>query len=279
MHVHFVVHEAFEAPGAYETWVKSRGHSAAYSRVYRREALPGTAEGIDLLVVLGGPQSPSTSREECPHFDTAAEQALIRACVEAGKAVVGVCLGAQLIGVALGAAYARSPEPEIGNFAIELTPVGLANDKFGHFGAKLEVGHWHNDMPGLTAAATVIAASDGCPRQIVEYTGLVYGFQCHMEFTPEVVERLIDAAGSEFPKLLGHRYVQQPPTLRANAYAEMNAKLFIFLDKLMASYSEQSCTTRFPPGYITDLAKLLREAVTPIPTGVGISVAAVRCGA
>lgn len=239
MHVHFIVHEAFEAPGAYETWVKQRGHSAAYSRVYQRDALPRTAEGIDLLVVLGGPQSPSTTREECPHFDAAAERALISACVDAGKAVVGVCLGSQLIGEALGAAHAHSPEKEIGNFAIDLTPAGLTNEKFAHFGDRLEVGHWHNDMPGLTTAATIIASSEGCPRQIVEYTDLVYGFQCHMEFTPEVVELLIEAAESEFPQLAGHRYVQQPPALRANTYAEMNEKLFIFLDELMTSYSRQ----------------------------------------
>ena len=25
MHVHFVVHESFEAPGAFETWVRERG--------------------------------------------------------------------------------------------------------------------------------------------------------------------------------------------------------------------------------------------------------------
>ena len=34
MNVHFVIHEAFEAPGAYETWVRDRGHTATYSRVY-----------------------------------------------------------------------------------------------------------------------------------------------------------------------------------------------------------------------------------------------------
>ncbi len=239
MHVHFVVHESFEAPGAYETWVEERGHSAAYSRVYRQESLPRSADGIDLLVVLGGPQSPSTTRDECPHFDAAAERALISACVHAGKAVVGVCLGSQLIGETLGATYEHSPEKEIGNFAIELTEAGLANGKFSHFGDKLEVGHWHNDMPGLTADATVIAVSAGCPRQIVEYTDLVYGFQCHMEFTPEVIELLIAAAGSDFPQLAGHRYVQQPQALRANTYADMNGKLFIFLDRLMTSYSRK----------------------------------------
>jgi anthranilate/para-aminobenzoate synthase component II len=54
---------------------------------------------------MGGPQSPSTTREECPHFDAAAECALIARCVAAGKALVGVCLGAQLLGTALGARH------------------------------------------------------------------------------------------------------------------------------------------------------------------------------
>ncbi len=239
MKVHFVIHEAFEAPGAYEDWVSSRGHAASYSRVYANERLPATVEGIDLLVVMGGPQSPSTTTEECPHFDAAAEQALIGKCVEAGKAVVGVCLGSQLIGEALGAAHSHSPEKEIGKFPITLTAAGRANPKFSHFGETLSVGHWHNDMPGLTDTATVIAASEGCPRQIVEYGDLVYGFQCHMEFTPDVVELLIAASEAELATLTDRRFVQQPEALRRNDWHEMNAKLFEFLDRLVAAYRAQ----------------------------------------
>jgi len=39
----------------------------------------------------------------------------------------------------------------------------------------LDVGHWHNDMPGLTAECMVLATSEKCPRQIVEYGPVVYG--------------------------------------------------------------------------------------------------------
>ncbi|OLF52958.1 type 1 glutamine amidotransferase [Pseudomonas chlororaphis] len=236
MNVHFVVHEAFEAPGAYEAWVEARGYTASYSRVYESDALPSTVEGIDLLVVLGGPQSPATTQQECPHFDTAAEQALIVRAIRAGKAVVGVCLGAQLIGEALGAKCARSPEKEIGQYPILLTEAGLEHPGIAPFGEALEVGHWHSDMPGLTADAKVLAYSAGCPRQIVEYASLVYGFQCHMEFTPEVVELLIAASAHEFAALKDRPYVQQPQALRANDYTEMNRKLFGFLDTLVADY-------------------------------------------
>ena len=152
------------------------------------------------------------------------------------KAVVGVCLGAQLLGEALGARFGHSPEKEIGKYPITLTEAGKGNDKVAHFGDVLEVGHWHNDMPGLTDNAKVLAYSEGCPRQIVEYGPLVYGFQCHMEFTLDVVQRLIAASESELAQAIGCPFVQQPAALRANDYGQMNQKLFGFLDKLVAEY-------------------------------------------
>lgn len=240
MKIHFIVHESFEAPGAYETWIRERGYESAYSRVYNNEPLPQSVENIDLLVVMGGPQSPSTTKEECPHFDAAAERTLIEKCIRAGKAVIGICLGSQLIGEALGAHYEHSPEKEIGKFPIALTPEGRTNGKFAHFGDFLEVGHWHNDMPGLTNDARIIAYSEGCPRQIVEYSDLVYGFQCHMEFTPEVIELLIASSEHELARLTSHRFVQQPAALRSNDYTEMNQKLFEFLDQLVIAYRSQA---------------------------------------
>lgn len=236
MRIHFIVHESFEAPGAYASWAQSRGHAVSSSRVYQGEALPESEDGIDFLIVMGGPQSPATTKDECPHFDAAAEISLIAKCVAANRVVIGVCLGSQLIGEALGARFDHSPEKEIGMFPIFLTRDGLANEKFAHFGARLDVGHWHNDMPGLTPDAKIIASSEGCPRQIVAYGKWVYGFQCHMEFNPEVIELLIANADPALETLAHHRFVQQAEALRQNDYADMNAKLFTFLDKLSEEY-------------------------------------------
>jgi GMP synthase (glutamine-hydrolysing) len=244
MRLHFVVHESFEAPGAFETWARHRGYSMTYSRVFAEDRLPVAVDDIDLLVVLGGPQSPSTSRSECPHFDADAEKALISRALSANRAVVGVCLGAQLIGEALGAKCERSPQKEIGKFPITLTEDGVRNKKVAHFGKTLSVGHWHNDMPGLTAGATVLAYSDGCPRQIIEYHPLVYGFQCHMEFTRETIELLIAASENELAGLTHQEFVQQPDALRQNDYSQMNEKLFVFLDKLVDAYRMASARAR-----------------------------------
>ncbi|HMR19834.1 MAG TPA: gamma-glutamyl-gamma-aminobutyrate hydrolase family protein, partial [Sphingobacterium sp.] len=135
MNVHFVQHEVFEAPGAYLTWARDRKYNITFSKVYENQPLPHHIDDIDLLIVMGGPQSPDTTKEECPHFDAQAEKALIRKVINSGKAVVGVCLGAQLIGEASGAAYAHSPEKEIGIFPIQLTDDGLQDVKISHFGS------------------------------------------------------------------------------------------------------------------------------------------------
>ena len=235
MHIHFIIHEHFEAPGAYEIWGKSRGCSLSYTRVYQGDPLPEELGGTDMLIIMGGPQSPATTREECPWFDAQAEKALISRAIEAGKTVIGVCLGSQLIGEALGAAFCHSPEKEIGKFPVRLTDAGKANPLFEGFGSVLNVGHWHNDMPGLTPQAKVLAYSEGCPRQIVQYSERVYGFQCHMELTPEVVELLIEHSQNDLRRAGEFRFVETAEKLRSHDYREMNQVLFSFLDKLTAS--------------------------------------------
>jgi GMP synthase (glutamine-hydrolysing) len=234
MHIHFIIHEHFEAPGAYEIWGKNRGCSMSYSRVYQGDPLPEDLQSTDLLIIMGGPQSPATTLQECPWFDAQAEIRLIGRAIEAGKTVIGVCLGSQLIGEALGAAFCHSPEKEIGKFPVRLTEAGKANPLFEDFGHELNVGHWHNDMPGLTPQAKVLAYSEGCPRQIVQYGERVYGFQCHMELTPEVVELLIEHSQNDLRRAAEFRFVETAEKLRSHDYREMNQVLFSFLDKLAA---------------------------------------------
>ena len=202
--------------------------------MYQGDPLPEELGGTDMLIIMGGPQSPATTREECPWFDAQAEKALISRAIEAGKTVIGVCLGSQLIGEALGAAFCHSPEKEIGKFPVRLTDAGKANPLFEGFGSVLNVGHWHNDMPGLTPQAKVLAYSEGCPRQIVQYSERVYGFQCHMELTPEVVELLIEHSQNDLRRAGEFRFVETAEKLRSHDYREMNQVLFSFLDKLTA---------------------------------------------
>ncbi len=229
MKIHIIMHESFESPGAIETWVKERGHSHTYTRLYNNESFPETID-FDFLVIMGGPQSPATTKEECPHFDAEKEIVFIRKAIEADKFVFGACLGAQFIGEALGAKFDHSPNREIGVFEISLTEDGKNDPIFKNFPDRFKVGHWHGDMPGLTKESKILTASEGCPRQIVRYTPKVYGFQCHFEFTPDAIEGMIENNSHELVQYKDLPYIENAEKLRSHDYSEMNKLLFKFLD-------------------------------------------------
>jgi GMP synthase (glutamine-hydrolysing) len=241
MHVHFIIHEAYEGPGVLLNWVKSRNYSVSSTKLYLGEVLPLDKTPIDLLVVLGGPQCPATTTQECHYFNAEGEITFIEECINAGKSIVGICLGAQLIGEALGARFEKSPYKEIGHFPIALTKSGRQHDKLSHFNEIELVGHWHNDMPGLTSTSKVLATSAGCPRQIIEYSHLVYGFQCHLEFTTESLTALIDESQQEFNSMKSYLYVQNSEAILASDNAQMNALLITFMDKLVVTYKSSAC--------------------------------------
>ena len=193
MHIHFIIHEAYEGPGALTQWARQREYKQTSTCLYLAEKLPVTLD-FDVLIVLGGPQSPLTTIEQCAYFDVNKEIAFIQKCIAAGKVLLGICLGAQLIGEALGATFEASPNKEIGYFPIIKTAHGKNNELLQHFQEMEVVGHWHNDMPGVLASSKILAFSEACPRQIVAYSEFVYGFQCHLEFTPQSVQGLIESA-------------------------------------------------------------------------------------
>ena len=234
MKVHFVLHETFEVPGAYLKWAQERGHQVTTTKVYENEALPETVDEIDFLIVMGGPQSPDEDRETFPYYDPQEEIELIQKAMKANLYIVGVCLGAQLLSVAYGAKYERSPELEIGVFPITLTEAGLKDEHVKVLGPTLNTGHWHGDMPGLTEDAVVLATSQGCPRQIIRFSSRHYAFQAHLELDPEAVELLIAADGEDVIEEQSSKltFVQNPQAIRDYDYREMNAKLYAFLDSL-----------------------------------------------
>lgn len=243
MNLHIVMHESFENPGAVVDWAKKRNHNMTYTRVYEHQSLPTSCDTFDFLIVMGGPQSPATTSQECPHFNAKQEITLIKKAIQSNKLVLGVCLGAQLIGEALGASFEHSPNKEIGVFPLTLTGDAKQDPIFSKFPRQFLVGHWHGDMPGLTPTAKVLAKSEGCPRQVVRYLPNVYGFQCHFEFTAESIEGMIKHCGHELNDTDVAPYIQSAAELRKHKYTEMNQLLFDFLDELQTlKKSSDICT-------------------------------------
>src|SRR3989338_4384213 len=136
MKIHIIMHESFEAPAAIEEWGNRNNHELTYTQLYRGEKLPQNSDGFDFLVIMGGPQSPATTIEECSHFNAREEISLIGEAIRKGKFVLGVCLGAQLIGESLGAKFEHSPNKEVGVFEVALTEEGKSDEIFSTFPEK-----------------------------------------------------------------------------------------------------------------------------------------------
>jgi GMP synthase-like glutamine amidotransferase len=95
-----VQHVSFEGPGAIAGAISDTGADLTVLRMDRDEALPPAAAMADVagLVVMGGPMS---VHDDLPWLTE--ERTLLRAAVEVGRPVLGVCLGAQQLAAALGA--------------------------------------------------------------------------------------------------------------------------------------------------------------------------------
>jgi GMP synthase (glutamine-hydrolysing) len=225
MKIHYIQHAPFEKLGVIETWAIENHYSLSGTQTYADEKLPD-ASTFDFLIVMGGPQSPLET-EQYPYLRD--EITLIEQAIKQNKRVLGICLGAQLIAEALGAKTQRSPHKEIGVYPIELLDSAKTDPIFSHLPKKLDVMHWHNDMPGIPNNAVLLAKSEGCPQQAFRYGDRVYGFQFHVEMTKELIEGMIQHCPDD---LKPGAYIRTAAELLSSDFEKINATMLFALDQI-----------------------------------------------
>ena len=179
-----VQHVAHEGPGAIALAVRDAGADLTVVRVDRGDAIPSPATVADTagLVVMGGPMG--------VHDDLAwlaDERALLRQAVEAGRPVLGVCLGAQQLAAALGASVSRGPAPEYGVGEVHLTTDAIGDPVFGPAPSPLPCVHWHGDAFSLPEGAVRLAGNHAYENQAFRVGARAYGLQFHVEVTASLV--------------------------------------------------------------------------------------------
>lgn len=217
MKILFLLHASFELPGILESWAADKQFELHYSSPFAGDV--PKRDDFDLIVSMGGPQGASDNLAYLK-----AEIDLIRHALKAEIPVWGFCLGAQLIGEALGAPTERSPTKEIGIYPITLTEEGVRDPLLQGLPKTFPVFHWHNDMPGLTRESKVLATSPGCPRQIIRFLPHAYGFQCHPEMTRQIASELIIQCPED---LTPGKYVQTPEAILSYDFHGSNHALMV----------------------------------------------------
>jgi GMP synthase-like glutamine amidotransferase len=196
MRIHIIQHVAFEGEGAISKWAREREYSVTVTKQFDGGRLPALAD-FDFLVVMGGPMS---ANDDSRFAWLDAEKKLIAEALRGKKAILGVCLGAQLVAQALGARVYRNREKEIGWFPVRLTPEAAASRFFAGLPAAMIVLHWHGETFDLPPGAVRLAESNVCHNQAFEIGGRVLGLQFHLEVLPDGVEDLIQHSAADLER-------------------------------------------------------------------------------
>jgi len=118
------------------------------------------------------------------------ELQLLERIITAGRPVLGICLGAQMIAQVLGARVYSGERRELGWGTVTLTDDAADDPVFTDSSSPLDVFHMHGDTFELPADATHLARSAQYEQQAFEWGGVVYGLQFHLEFTESMIQRI-----------------------------------------------------------------------------------------
>ncbi len=223
MRAHFLQHVPFEGPGSIEPWLVAAGYRITATRFFASADLPDPGE-IDLLIVMGGPMSVNDDR--LPWL--VPEKECIRRAIKAGKPVLGVCLGAQLIASAMGKAVYPNRVKEIGWLPIFGT--AHEDEAIFSFPPQAEVFHWHGETFDLPDGALHLARSRGCENQAFQLGRSVIGLQFHLETTPQSA---LDIVANCRDELQPAEFVQSEETIVA-ASAEKYQSINSLMAKILA---------------------------------------------
>ncbi|WP_048148323.1 type 1 glutamine amidotransferase [Methanolacinia paynteri] len=203
MRIHSLLHEPFEDTGYIRIWAEEKGHPFSETLLYAGEPFPDT-DDFDLLVIMGGTMN---IYEEDKFPWLSGEKEFIRAAIDSGKKVLGICLGGQLIADVLGAPVRKNKYPEVGWFSVEKTADAEMIPLCRGIPYSFTVFQWHGDTFGIPDDAVNLFRSTACENQGFLYRGRVIGLQFHPEMTEENLKSLTQNC---YDELKGDRRFIQP---------------------------------------------------------------------
>jgi len=176
MRVLVIMHVESEGPGIFGELLQAAGAQAQIARLHLGDALPEPRE-LDAALSLGGPMN-VYEEERYPFLRE--ETRFLQAAAARDLPVLGICLGAQMIAKAAGAAVTKNPVEEVGWSTVRLTAAGREDPLFRGLPARLPVFQWHGDTFGIPPGGVLLAAGEDCWHQALRFRRS-YGLQFHLE--------------------------------------------------------------------------------------------------
>ncbi len=164
------------------------------------DGIPGSLEGFDCLVLLGG----TMNVDDLAGYPYLEKLRLFTAgALRRDFPVLGLCLGAQMMSRAAGSRVHRGRNGEMGWWEVHFTGEGLEDRVLEGIESPLEVFHWHEDSFDLPPGAVLLGKSGRCPHQIIRIGEKSYGFQFHPEVDREIIVNWINTYRAEVENMIG----------------------------------------------------------------------------
>lgn len=222
MKIHVLQHSSINTLGTIEEYAKTKNHRLESTRFYETKA-PPELDSFDLLIIMGGPMG-IYDYEENPWLRD--EKAFIKQAVEAGKPILGICLGAQLLADVLGARVYENRHMEMGWFPVRAVRDENKPEFLKGLPDKITVFHWHSRTFDLPAGAVHLFESEGCKNQGFIYNGRVVALQFHPEVNEERIQSLIKRFGDG---MVNGPFVQKKQEMLGQQEYLAGTKEFMFL--------------------------------------------------
>ena len=180
------------------------------------QPLPASVNA-DALVVFGGEQSALDDHTH-PYLPRLAQ--LMADYTATDRAVLGICLGSQLLARAFGAQNILGAAPEFGWCEVTLTDAGAADPVLGALPRTFPIYQWHSDTFTLPPGALHLAHSPGAAQQAFRIGRATYATQFHFEANRAVVRNWRASFGDLMEAARpGWRFEDEAATLGAAADA------------------------------------------------------------
>jgi len=189
-----IQHLDIEPPALIADVLHETGHELDFVHVSKGEALPQSAHGFAGLIIMGGPQSANDTH--LPYIQ--AELQWLAQRMHEGLPTLGICLGAQIMAKAAGAAISASPLRELGWHPVFPTPDATSDSLFSSMPEDgVKVFQWHGETFSIPDAATPLVTHPEVPAQAFRLGKAQYGMQFHFEVDAPLIEQWIDAGENE----------------------------------------------------------------------------------
>jgi GMP synthase-like glutamine amidotransferase len=177
-----LIHHEVAGSGVFGPEVRRLGHQL-HEWQPSLEPQPRPLADYDAIIAFGGGMQVD-QHDRFPWLRTAVD--VLREAIEREVPTLGVCLGAQVLAAAAGAAVGPSPQAEWGWREVELTREGAEDSLFGAWPPTFEVFQWHSYAFDLPTGAVALARNAVC-LQGLRVGRSAWGVQWHPEVTAETI--------------------------------------------------------------------------------------------